>query len=320
MKRNHNTYSFSSNTSGGFLVSTRGEETSKKRREKVAYRAGIPVVGAERKRRGLAFPAVGKNGKSIIAIALTDSRAPPFAPPLAPRPSATMRTPTPRPRARSPHAPSLPPSPSRRRSLSPTCARGRANMAAPPMSGTRSAANTPAAPPLTDDRHYRFRCEWPSLGDRETSCGKLRRVFDITLRRALAANSKGRLEIRIEIGRSEGERERERRGEIKQIDPSREERNSERSSPGTGSAGPTGDDENVQPEKGRQPEQRDHSCERAVPTVLGQGGGDGADLRGRDRAVAAAYTRLRQHRGGFYASAIAGSIPSVVQLPPIGDE
>lgn len=52
-----------------------------------------------------------------------------------------------------------------------------------------------------------------------TSYGKLRRVFDITLRRALAVNSKGRLEIRIEIERSEGERERKGgRREIKQID------------------------------------------------------------------------------------------------------
>lgn len=57
-------------------------------------------------------------------------------------------------------------------------------------------------------------------------------------------------------------------------------------------------DENVQQEKGRQPEQRDHPRERALPTVPGEGGGDGADLRRRDRADAAADTLLRQHRGG----------------------
>lgn len=58
-----------------------------------------------------------------------------------------------------------------------------------------------------------------------------------------------------------------------------------------------GDDENVQQEKGRQPEQRDHPCERAVPTVLSQGGGDGAAVRRRHRAAAAPNTRLREHRG-----------------------
>lgn len=61
-----------------------------------------------------------------------------------------------------------------------------------------------------------------------------------------------------------------------------------------------GDDENVQQEKGRQPEQRDHPCERAVPTVLSQGGGDGAAVRRRHRAAAAPNTRLREHRGEFF--------------------
>jgi len=38
-------------------------------------------------------------------------------------------------------------------------------------------------------------------------------------------------------------------------------------------------DENVQQEKGRQPEQCDHPCQRAVPALPGEGRGDGTDLR-----------------------------------------
>lgn len=114
----------------------------------------------------LAFPAVGKNGKSIIAIALTDFRArgnhaPPFAPPLTSPSPLTPRVALPSVAVIVARSVSL--SPHARVSLQPM--RVHTNMASLPMPGTRSAANSPTAPPLTDDRHYRFRCEWPSLGE-----------------------------------------------------------------------------------------------------------------------------------------------------------
>lgn len=64
---------------------------SSRRRSPAAYRAVhfFPFQGG---RAGLAFPAVGKNGKSIIAIALTDPTAPThLAPPLSRLASSSHR-------------------------------------------------------------------------------------------------------------------------------------------------------------------------------------------------------------------------------------
>jgi len=129
VKRNHNTYAyliFREYTFRPFRLVPKKRQ--KKEGKKHAGR--LPGRNSRSRRRTkrvrsarLAFPAVGKNGKSIIAIALTDSRAhedraPPFAPPLA-SPSPSRYAPSRRRRRRSLHL-----SPAAYTRLPPTCARG----------------------------------------------------------------------------------------------------------------------------------------------------------------------------------------------------
>lgn len=110
---------------------------------------------------GRAFPAVGKNGKSIIAIALTDSRAR-----RANGDPLVTRIPSPAPAGRG--ASLSPPFdagyPPLVRSVSLAGARASLAPSRSRLDAVTRAALPQSAPPcdapaIEDDRHYRFRCE-----------------------------------------------------------------------------------------------------------------------------------------------------------------